>query len=682
MELTLYEALQKAVEAHKAGQIQEAARLYADILQAQPKHPDANHNMGVLAIGVGKVEEALPLFKAAFEANPSMDQYWLSYINALIKLNRMTEAKAVLVEAKGKGAEGEVFKQLEQSFNALNEVLIDPPQDQLNALINLYQRGKLQQTLYSAKQLLPQFPNSLTLYNIQGAANTGLGQLDSAIDSYKEALKINPDFADAYNNMGVALQNKGDLEAAIHNCQQAIKINPDYFDAYYNMGNALKDKGEFEAAIVSYKQAIRIKPDSAEVYNNMGTALKDKGDLDAAIGSYKQSLRIRPDSAEAYNNMGAAMKDKGDLKFAIDSYQKALKIKPDYAEAYNNLGVALKDKGKLDSAIVSFKQAVKIKPDYAEAFYNLSFPHLLQGSVEKGFNFYEWRLRKMKPTVAPARSNLIWDSEKSLSGKHFVIYEEQGLGDIIQFCRYLPLLEQKGANVTFKVKPKLHALLQTLDGNSKFVKSLPEESEIDFETPLMSIPHLLNTRLETIPATNPYLFADQQRVQTWGERVSTDRFKVGICWQGSKSNTMDVGRSFPLSLFEDISRIPNVELISLHKGEGEAQLAGIDFDVTTLGHDFDAGQDAFLDTAAVMMNCNLIITACTSVAHLAGAIGRPTWVALKQTPDWRWMLDRPDSPWYPTITLYRQESRGDWVDVFETIERDLRCLLQQKKEAQ
>ena len=196
----------------------------------------------------------------------------------------------------------------------------------------------------------------------------------------------------------------------------------------------------------------------------------------------------------------------------------------------------------------------------------------------------------------------------------------------------------------------------------------------------MSLPHLLNTSLETIPTTNPYLFADQKKIQTWGERVSTDRFKVGICWQGSTVKEA-IGRSFPLSIFEGISRIPNVELISLHKGEGEAQMAGIDFDVTTLGHDFDAGQDAFLDTAAVMMNCNLIITACTSVAHLAGAIGRPTWVALKQTPDWRWMLDRPDSPWYPTITLYRQKSRGDWVDVFDTIERDLRSLLQQKKEA-
>ena len=544
MELTIDEALKKGVEAHKLQQIQEADKLYTAILQVQPKHPDANHNMGVLAVDVGKVQEALPFFKAALEARSSIAQYWLSYIDALIKLGQIADAKAVFSQAKSKGASGETFDQLGTELSKLSTNPQDPPSDLLQPITNLYMEGQLQQALSKSTQMLERFPNSVVLYNIAGASNAGLMQFDAAIDSYKQALSIKPDYAEAYSNMGAALYDKGDLEAA------------------------------------------------------------------------------------------------------IDSHQQALKIKPDFAEAH----------------------------------YNLSFPHLLRGSLEKGFNFYEWRLRQKKQTAAPARSNLIWDGEKSLSGKHFVIYDEQGLGDMIQFCRYLPLLEQKGANITFKVKPNLHALLQTMDSNSRLVTSLPEENEIDFEAPLMSIPHLLNTSLETIPATNPYLFADQEKVQTWGERFSTDKFKVGICWQGSKLKA-DIGRSFPLSLFEGISRIPNVELISLHKGEGEDQIAGIDFDVTTLGHDFDAGQDAFLDTIAVMMNCNLIITCDTAVAHLAGAAGRPTWVALKHIPDWRWMLDRADSPWYPTMTLYRQKSRGDWVDVFDTIERDLSSLLLQQKKA-
>ena len=300
MELTLNEALQKAVEAHKAGQAQEAGRLYTAILQAQPKHSDANHNMGVLAAGVGKVQEALPFFKAALEANPSMGQYWLSYINALIKLDQITDAKAVLDQAKDKGAKGEAFEQLEKRLNGPNEVSTDPTQDQLNTLIKLYQQGQLQKALGDVNKLLGQFPSSITLYNIQGATNKGLGQFDAAIDSYKHA----------------------------------IKINPDYALTYYNMGDTLRAKGDLEAAIDSYKQALKIAPNLAEVYLNMGTALHDKGDPEAAIDSYKHAIKIRPDYAEAYYNMGAVLEDKGDLEAAIDSYQQALKIKPDYADAY------------------------------------------------------------------------------------------------------------------------------------------------------------------------------------------------------------------------------------------------------------------------------------------------------------------------------------------------------------
>jgi tetratricopeptide (TPR) repeat protein len=386
MELTLNEALQKAIEAHRAGQIQEADRLYTAILQAQPKHPDANHNMGVLAVGVGKLQESLPFFKTALEANPSIGQYWLSHIDALIKLDRMVDAKAVLAEAKEMGVKGEISDQLEQRLNSPNEVSIDPPQDQLQSLINLYQQGQFQQALDNTKQLLSQFANSLTLYNIQGAANESLGQLDAAIDSFKKALKINPDYAEAYNNMGAPLKNKGDLDAAIDSYKQALKIRPDYAEAYNNMGNALQDKGDLDAAIDSYKQALKIKPDYAEAYNNMGAALKDKGEIETAIDSYQQALKNKPDYADAYYNMGDALQKKGDLGTAIDNYKQALKIKPDHAEAYCSMGNALQDKGDLETAIDSYQQALKIKPDHAESHRNLSLvtkyeertPHVVQ----------------------------------------------------------------------------------------------------------------------------------------------------------------------------------------------------------------------------------------------------------------------------------------------------------------
>ncbi|WP_443636748.1 tetratricopeptide repeat protein [Candidatus Njordibacter sp. Uisw_058] len=405
MELTLDEALQKAIEAHKAGQIQEADRLYTAMLQAQPKHPDANHNMGVLAVGVGKVQEALPFFKTALEANPSIGQYWLSYIDALIKLDRMVDAQTVLDQAKGMGAKGEAFDQLEQRLNVPNGVSIDPAQDQLDTLISLYQQGQLQQTLDSAKQLLSQFPDSLTLYNIQGAANAQLGQLDAAIESYKQALKINPDYAEAYNNIGITLKDKGDLEAAIDSYKQAVKIRPDYADAYYNMGIALRDKDDLEAAIDSYKQALKIKPNYAQAYNNIGNALKDKGDLEAAIDSYKQALKIKPNYADAYYNMGIAMQDKGDLNAAMDNFKQALKIKPDNAEVYYHIGNALNAQGDLEAAINSYKYALKIKPDFADVYYNMSASLQGKGDLEAAIDSYHKAL-KIKPDFAEAYNNM------------------------------------------------------------------------------------------------------------------------------------------------------------------------------------------------------------------------------------------------------------------------------------
>ncbi|MDA9308783.1 tetratricopeptide repeat-containing glycosyltransferase family protein [Amylibacter sp.] len=386
---------------------------------------------------------------------------------------------------------------------------------------------------------------------------------------------------------------------------------------------------------------------------------------------------MKPDYADAYSNMGTVLQEQSKLEEAIEAYNKALSIKPDFAIAYSNMGNALKDQGKLEEAIKAHNKALTIKPDFATAHHNLSLALLSNGRLKEGLEEYEWRLRKKKRTVAPARANFIWDGKQSLNNKRFVAYEEQGLGDIIQFCRYLPFLEQKGADVTFKVRPALHALLQTLDSDITFSTTDPDETQIDFEAPLMSLPHLFKTHLDTIPSTNPYLYADHNRTKTWGERLRTDRFKIGICWQGSKTK-VDVGRSFPLSLFEGISKAPDVELISLHKGEGERQIDGIGFDLTTLGADFDSGDDAFIDTAAVMMNCDLIITSDTAVAHLAGALGCQTWVVLKHVPDWRWMLDRSDSPWYSTMTLYRQKTPGDWACVFDAINQNLPILINQR----
>jgi len=343
MELTLDQALQKGVEAHKVGKIQEADRYYTAILKANPKHPDANHNMGVLAVGVGKVEEALPFFKTALEVNPSAAQYWLSYIDALIKLDRIADAKALFDNAKSKGARGDRFDQIEKALvktevNAAPIKLQEPNQEQLQSLINLYTRGQSHEALIQASQLLKQFPNSINLCNIIGITNKQLGKREEAIQAYTKA----------------------------------ISLKPDYADAYFNMANALKDLVKLDEAIEAYTKAISLKPDYAEAYNNMGIALKEQGKLEKAIEAYKKALSIKPDYAEAYNNMGGTLKDQGKLEKAIKAYNKALSIKPDYAEAYNNIGGTFQDQGRLDKAIGAYNKALSLKPDYVLAIENAS----------------------------------------------------------------------------------------------------------------------------------------------------------------------------------------------------------------------------------------------------------------------------------------------------------------------
>ena len=432
-ELTVDQALQKGVEAHKAGQVQEADHLYTAILKAQPKHPDANHNMGVLAVGVGKVQEALPFFKTALEANPATAQFWLSYIDALIKIEQLPEAKAVFDQAKSKGAKGDGFDMLEQRLKEAGEeplaasktpaeappqqpnildslkldqaiklakkkaksgspeeakriyqdvlakfpknkraidelkglagrpvekvpTVQDPPQDQLQPLINHYSQGQFQQALEQATALLQQFPCSSFLYNICGAVYQGLGQLDASVEVYNKALTIKPEYVEAYNNMGVTLKEQGKLEEAIEAYNKALAIKPDYAEAYYNMGNALKEQGKLEEAIEAYNKALAIKPDYAEAYNNMGVTLQEQGKLEEAIEAYNKALAIKPDYAEAYNNMGNALKDQGKMEDAMEAYNKALAIKPDYAEAYNNMGNTLQDQGKLEEAIEAYKE--------------------------------------------------------------------------------------------------------------------------------------------------------------------------------------------------------------------------------------------------------------------------------------------------------------------------------------
>ena len=424
MELTIEQALQQGVTAHKEGNVQEAERLYWAILQSQPAHPDANHNLGVIAVSVNKADAALPLFKTALEANPKIEQFWLSYIDALIKEKQFDNAKQVLEQSKKQGMVEEKLNILEAKLSPETQIQnvnsANPPQEKLSSLFEYYQNGQYGDAEKLAISITQEFPTHQLGWKVLGAVlkqsgraseslaacqksvqlapqdveshnNLGnslkdLGRLDEAEASYTQAIVLKPDYALAHSNLGITLNELGRLHEAEASLTQAITLKPDYAKAHFNLGNTLHELGKLEEAEASLREAIVLKPDHAKAHFNLGNALQELGRLDEAEASYKQAIKIKPDYAEAYCNIGNSLSDRGDSVAAIDSYKKALKIKPDYAEAYCNIGNSLSEEGDSVSAIDSYKQALKIKPDHAEVHrlltsitkYEEQTPHVVQ----------------------------------------------------------------------------------------------------------------------------------------------------------------------------------------------------------------------------------------------------------------------------------------------------------------
>jgi tetratricopeptide (TPR) repeat protein len=391
MDETLDQALKNAIAAHKMGQNHDAVKLFNVVLKAQPKHPDANHNLGLIAIGNGNFPKAKAFFRTALDAKPSVPQFWISYIDSLIILGQIDDALAVFTQAKGLKAKGEGFDRVAHKLSKRTDGVIQvhaPSGEFLQPIIDLYAQGELQQALAVANKMLEGFPRSITLYNILGVLYARLMQYDVAIDNYKKAIVIKPDYSDAHYNMGNALKQKGDLDAAIVSYENAINLKPAYVDAHFNMGNVLKQKGDLDAAIVSYKNAINLKSDHADAYNNLGTVLQSKGNSEAAIDSYKKAIIIKPDYADAFFNLGTAQQAMGDLAAAINSYKHDINIRPDHAKSHYNMGAALHDRGDLGAAVESYKQAINIRPGYGEAYAGIGEVYLTSGDYIQSADFY------------------------------------------------------------------------------------------------------------------------------------------------------------------------------------------------------------------------------------------------------------------------------------------------------
>ena len=568
---------------------------------------------------------------------------------------------------------------LADAENIYLSVLKDDPHsfDALNLLsIVTAQSGRDAEAAEIAARAIAINPRVAQPHNTRASALRNLGRFDQALVSYDSALAIEPDFLPALSGRAHTLTTLKRYDEAYATFARLVVLRPDQAEIRNNQGIPLLKMKRFEAALDCFDSALRLKADYAAAHNNRGTALQSLGRFDEALSAFDKAIALDPNYAQAYNNHGTALFDLERFDDAISSYDRAIALWSDNPEALTNRGLALIELARAREAITNFDAALACEPNYAEAIFNRGTARLMIGEFESGWRDYEARKTKPEPVANRSMPYRLWLGDEPIAGTTILVHHEQGLGDTIQFCRYLALLEQAGANVMFAPQSSLKKLMAglavCLGVRARIVDLNETHHRVDFHCPLMSLPMALATRLDSIPHRVPYLSAESARIARWRPRIGTEGFRIGICWQGSATK-IDRGRSFSVSEFHGLAKIPGVRLISLHKGSGEAQLANLPNGMTveTLDADFDSGPDAFLDTAAVMECCDLVITSDTAIAHLAGALARPTWVALRQIPDWRWLLNRTDSPWYPSLRLYRQSTAGDWADVFQRIERDV-----------
>ena len=426
-------------------------------------------------------------------------------------------------------------------------------------------------------------------------------------------------------------------------------------------------------ALASYDKAIALKPDYAAAHNNRGNALRGLKRPDEALASYDKAIALKPDVAEAHNNRGNALMDLKRPVEALASYDKAIALKPDFAEAHNNRGAALKDLKRPAEALASYDKAIALKPDFAEAHWNQSLCLLLMGHFEQGLRQYEWRKKLNEPMGVRSYPRPVWLGEENIAGKTLFIYREQGLGDTIQFCRYAKLVEARGAKIIMSVQQPLCGLLKQISPTIQILRPNEEPTDFDYHCPLLSLPLALGTTLETIPAEQQYLKSDEELRSVWSARLPPKtKPRIGVVWSGSTAHTNVHYRSIELQQFLAIFS-PDAEWICLQKEIREKDFAML----RQLGRIAFFGDDLrdFSDTAALLDLMDLVITIDTSVAHLAGAMGKPVWILLPYNPDWRWLLDRNDSPWYPSARLFRQQQIGNWATVIDQVKNELRSAI-------
>lgn len=628
--MSIDQALELAVGHHRAGRLQDAEMLYRAILAAEPRHPDAQHNLGLLALQSQKTDAALYHLSAAVEQRAPNPEHLRNLIEALVASGREIQARDLW--------SGWGWRHVAPNDRArLSAALSVPDAAEWSELDRLAAAGDWRAASSFCRRLLARFPTNGHLWRGLGAFLHQAGESDLGFEPMVTALVLLPGNAEALNNLGNAFRLLGAAEVSARLCRHATRAAPLFAEACSNLGTAATELRQF-----------------AEAERALGTA-----------------LAIRPSFALALANIGFLHAGRCRFMEGASFFRRAVAVDPANPLVRSNLASAAVDLGDPDAAESECKIALALDPGCAEARHAMSFARLAKGDFARGWKDYEARRRTRRHRLSnpdPLRCTPYWSGE-DLSAKKILVFNEQGLGDTLQFCRFVPKVAALGGRVILQVQRPLKELMKSITGAETVIAPGDPVPEVDFQVSLLSLPALFETDIATIPAHVPYLDAEPERIARWRDWLGPRRnLRIGIAWQGNPDYTKDALRSMPLRCFSPIAQ-PDIDLVSLQKHHGLDQIKMVDFGSRLIQPppEFSEGAGAFVDTAALLLSLDLVIAPDSAVAHLAGALGRPTCLALQTPAEWRWMEAREDTPWYPTVRLFRQSRAGDWDDVMQRI---------------
>jgi tetratricopeptide (TPR) repeat protein len=592
-----------------------------------------------------------------------------------VNIDSIRSRASILEESKDYGGAARVWQEFirrhPEDSEAINELGI-----------TLICGGRFEEGLDCFRQALRIRPDFVSAKTNAGVALRRLNKIQEALSQFQEVVEITPDDAIACFNLGTTLHLAEQFDGALTWLQRAVELCPSHAEGALELGKVFGKLNRNEEAIQAYRRAISLAPDCIAALLNLAVLLHETKQFEEAVTLLKKVVERHPNECDGWLRLGAALRGARRHVESLAAYRRALAINPGSALGYCNISLVLMELGRIEEAIETCKKAIFIEPSSPIANFNMGTMLLMLGNFRDGWQAYKYRYAMHGEKWLRDEAHAAPWTGEAVAGKSILILGEQGNGDHIQFARYLSALSDLGACVFYLAPKRLHRLFSTLDGSPTLLSELPKNSRFDFQCPLMHLPAVFETLGLPLPNKTRYLAAEPGRVAHWRGCIGDQGFRVGIVWQGNRYDGHDV-RSYPLAALRPLATISGVRLISLQINDGSEQLENLppDMNVERLGPDFDTGEHGFIDAAAVLEVVDLIVSCDTSIVHLAGALGRPVWIALKKIPEWRWQLNRSDSIWYPSATLFRQSARGDWDDVFSRMAKALEKLLENRTTA-